>query len=140
MSKKSLQFDLIEPPAGLLGKVMDGIAEERRLIPIKQRIFILSLGLAGAIVCFFPAFKMLKTGFSESGFWQFFSLIFSDAGVVLANWQNYVSSLLETLPVMSLILFLAVIFFVLEFLKLLSRDMKTIFTKLNINLKLNLWT
>ncbi|MCX6744107.1 MAG: hypothetical protein NTX82_01125 [Candidatus Parcubacteria bacterium] len=140
MSKKLIQFDLIEPPAELMGKIINRIAEEHRLIPIKQRIFLFSVGLAGSVIGFFPAFKMLKSGFAESGFLQFFSLIFSDAGILLANWQNFVSSLLETLPVMSLVIFLAVIFLVLEFLKLLSRDIKTMFNKLNINMKLNLWT
>ncbi len=140
MLKKSRQFDLIEPPAELLGKVMKSISEERRLIPVKLRIFLLSAGLIGTIISIFPAVKMLKTGFIESGFLQFSSLIFSDAGIVLANWQNYFSTLLESLPVMSLIVFLAVILFALEFLKLLSGDIKAMYKNLNINLKLNLWT
>ncbi|MCX6743001.1 MAG: hypothetical protein NT116_02075 [Candidatus Parcubacteria bacterium] len=116
-----------EPPNNLLGKIMQRIGEEKRLLTLKRRLFLFSAGLIGAITLFIPALKGVISGFSESGFIQYFSLLFSDAEIVLAYWQNYTLSLLETLPVVNLILLLATIFAILELLKLLVKDLKNIY-------------
>jgi len=115
------------PPDDLLGKIMQRIDQEKRLLTLKRRLFLFSAGLIGAIILFIPALKGVISGLTQSGFIQYFSLLFSDAEIVLAYWQNYALSLLETLPVMSLILLLATVFAILELLKLLANDLKNIF-------------
>jgi len=115
------------PPDDLLGKIMKRISEEKRLLTLKRRLVIFSAGLIGAIVLFIPALKGVISGFAESGFTQYFSLLFSDAEIVLVYWQNYALSLLETLPVVNLILLLITVFAILELLKLLAKDLKNIF-------------
>jgi len=120
-------YNAPEPPVGLLAKILERINQEKRLLTLKRRLAIFSAGLIGAIILFIPALKGVIAGFAESGFTQYFSLLFSDAEIVLAYWQNYVFSLLETLPVVSLILFLAIILAILELLKLLVKDLKNIF-------------
>ena len=115
-----------ELPGGLLAKIIYRINEERRFLTIRRRIFLFSIGLVGSLVAFIPAFKMAKSGLIESGFTQFFSLLFSDAGIVIANWQSYSYSLLETLPVLGLMALLATVLVFLESLKLLSKDIRDI--------------
>ena len=120
--------ELPEPPKGLFNKIMARIQEERRLLTIKRRLMIFSLGAVGSAIAFIPALKMVQTGLYESGFMQFFSLIFSDFGTVVSYWQNFVMSLLETFPIIDLAIFLTVILIFLESLKFLVKDIKIIFT------------
>jgi len=120
-------YNAPDPPNELLGKIMKRIDQEKRLLTLRRRLFLFSTGLIGAIVLFIPALKGVISGFTQSGFSQYFSLLFSDAEIVLAYWQNYALSLLETLPIVNLILFLATVFAILELLKLLAKDIKNIF-------------
>jgi len=120
-------YNAPEPPNDLLEKIMKRINQEKRLLTLKRRLFIFSTSLIGSIVLFIPALKGVISGFTQSGFVQYFSLLFSDAEIVLAYWQNYTFSLLETLPVVSLILLLATVIAILELLKLLAKDLKNIY-------------
>ncbi len=118
----------IELPEGILERIMVRIHAEQRFLTFKRRLAIFSFGLIGSGIAFIPTFKMVQAGFAESGFLQFFSLFFSDFGIVAVYWQSFTMSLLETLPVMSLAIFLAVIFIFLESLRFLARDIKFIFS------------
>lgn len=113
-----------EPPVGLFERIMRRIDEERRLITVKRRVFLFSAGLFVTIVALVPAARMAWNGLTESGFLKFLSLIFSDAEIIAGYWQNFVMSLLETLPVMGLVLFLAVTLAFLEMLKLWTKNLK----------------
>jgi len=62
--------------------------------------------LAGLV----PTFKVLSTDLAQSGFYEYFSLIFSDSGLILSIWREFVFSLIESLPVLSIILSLTLIF------------------------------
>ena len=111
---------------GLLEKIMRRIRREQRLLLLKRSIIYL-VGLAGSMAAFVPTFRMVKTGLIESGFIQFFSLLFSDLNIVMAHWQNFALALLESLPVMDIIVFAVVIVVFLESLKFLAKDMKIVF-------------
>jgi hypothetical protein len=117
-----------EPREGLLEQIMFRIRRERRSFIIKRRIVIFSLGLIGSIVAFVPVLHLVKTGLAESGFMQYFSLLFSDTGLVAAYWQSFAFALLESLPVLSLAVLLITIFTFLESLKLLVQNMKIVLT------------
>ncbi len=116
----------IDPPAGLLKRVIDYIQVERSLLTIRRRLIIFSVGFVGSLAAFVPAFKMLYQGFAESGFLTFLSLLFSDTQAVFSYLGSFLASLLETLPVTGLLIFSAVLLIFLESLKLLSRDIKSI--------------
>ena len=113
-----------EPSGDLLAKIIARIGEERKAARIKWRLVLFSAVTVCSAVAFVPLFQMLRTGFIESGFLQFFSLLFSDFEIVAAYWQNFSLSLLETLPVFSLMVFLAVVLVFLESLKLLIKNLK----------------
>jgi len=57
-----------------------------------------------------PAFEMLLNNLAQSGFSEYFSLIFSDGGSMLTYWKELSFSLAESLPVMSIILTLSTLF------------------------------
>lgn len=115
----------IEPPKGLLENILKRIRKEERLL-VLRRVIIFSITLTGSAFGFLPTFKMLLSDFSQSGFLRFFSLIFSDFSVVITYWQNFAIILLETLPAVSLALFLAVLLAFLQSIKSLTRDVKII--------------
>jgi hypothetical protein len=103
----------IEPPEGLLLKIMNKIRlQKRRNLRLRFGLFMSTLLFSGGAAI--PAFEHMRFAISESGFSQFFSLLFSDTGAVLAYAGNFTSALLESFPVMSMVLFLAVVFIFLN--------------------------
>ena len=69
-------------------------------------------------------FRMLLNDLTQSGFSEYFSLIFSDSGLIISYWKELVFSLAESLPIMSTIFTLSLIF---VFLLSLRYMMKQIF-------------
>ena len=123
----------IQPPQGLYEKVIQRIHKEQRILAIKNAV-IFSITLIGSAIAFVPAYNMLLADFTQSGFLEFFSLIFSDFSVVTAYWKNFTLVLLETLPAISLALFLAVLLVFLQSVRALTKDIKILVqTRLAIN-------
>jgi len=116
-----------EPPENLFNKVMSRIRQEKNLLTVKRRMAVFSAGLISSAVAIIASFRVVESEMIKSGFIQFASLIFSDMGTVLSNWQNFVLALLESLPVVSIAVFLLTIFAFLQSLKFLARDSKVFF-------------
>ena len=55
----------------------------------------------------FLSWGYLQYALTSSGFMQFFSLLFSDGGMMLAHFKDYAWSLAESLPAANIALFLA---------------------------------
>lgn len=127
MPKNHKNSFLSEPPKDLFERIMVRIRNEQRFSAIKQRLMVCSLGTACSAAALIPAFRAMQAGFNESGFFQFFSLIFSDFETIITHWQNFVMSLLETLPIMNLVVFLTIIFIILELTRFIARDIKLIY-------------
>lgn len=119
-------IDQKEPPPGLLELIMLRIGEERRRA---ARIRIMCLGAVSLIALFslVPAWQGFYAELAQSGFTQFMSLLFSDAGVVASYWQEFVMSLAESFPMFGLFAVLASVFALLLPLRFLARDMSAIF-------------
>ena len=62
--------------------------------------------LAGLI----PAFKIMLSDLTQSGFYEYFSLIFSDGLTNSVYWKELSLSLAESLPAISIILTLSLVF------------------------------
>lgn len=123
-------FDFLhapEAPEGLFGKIMERIRSEQRLLAVKRRLVVISLGFLASAGALIPVFNLVKTNLAESGFLQFLSLALSDFGVVINYWQTFAMSLLETIPAVSMAMFLGVVLAFLASLKLLARDVKIIY-------------
>lgn len=111
------------PPAHLFEKIMILIHKEQRR-RLGFRVLIFSIGLVGSLAALVPSFQDVQARFAESGFVTFLSLPFSDAKMVIANWQNFSMALLEALPIMSTVSFLAVVLILLGSLKYLANDIR----------------
>lgn len=119
-------LDPPQPSELLFFKVMDRIDKEEKIIKIRRRVVVFAVSVAVSAAALVPAWQQVYLGFIESGFFHFFSLLFSDAAIVMIYWRSFLLSLLEALPVMSLIVFSAVVLVFLESLKSLIKDLKII--------------
>lgn len=113
-----------EPPAGLFNKIMARIREEKLLLSIKKRLILFSAVILASVGILIPVVGAFQAEFSQSGFSQFLSLMFSDLGAVTANWQDFGLALLESLPATSLIAFLATLLVLLWSLKHFAQAIK----------------
>lgn len=88
-----------------------------------------SIVFVSAFVLMVPTFLAIHGAMVQSGSYQYISLVFSNFGDVMASWQDFILSLLESLPVFTIALFFAVVFFLLASLKYISRDVKILFLR-----------
>ncbi|MDR3519736.1 MAG: hypothetical protein P4L63_02530 [Candidatus Pacebacteria bacterium] len=79
-----------------------------------------------SLITLIPVFQTLLTNLSHSGFYDYFSLIFSDSGLMFSYWKEFTLSLAESLPMTSIIFTLSLVFiFLLSFryvMKQISRN------------------
>ena len=124
----NVHFNAPEPPADLFHKIITRIKEEHRLMSIRRRIFVFSSLSIISIIALIPAFGWVQKSFTESGFFQFLSLIFTDTSVVLAYWKSFTLALIESLPIITLSVFLTVLSVFLSSLKSLAKNIKVVFS------------
>lgn len=115
-----------EPSPKLFSKIMNRIQKEERILAVKK-ICVFSLIFVISAIAFFPAIIFLASEIKNSGFLQFASLAFSDFEIVKTYWQNFALTILETLPALSLALFLAILFTFLQSIKSLLKNIKIIY-------------
>lgn len=130
------KFKQTEFPDELYDKVLQRINKERGLLAIKRRLAFFSASLIISLVAFFPAINLIRAGLAESGFIQFFNLIFSDFGIIKMYWQNFILILLESLPISGLIVLLITFLILLESVNILVHDLR-IYMRTNNLLKNN---
>ena len=110
------KFSEIEPPKGLKTAVFQRIKKEQaEAILRKQRFF--QVGLAVCGISSFVAVAIFGRVILASEFFSLAMLAFSDLKTVLAMWQDYGFSLLETLPTFSVTAALLPIFAFLMILR-----------------------
>ncbi len=102
--KKALEFQ--EPSTDLLPKIIFAIARRRRTYA-RLKFGGFSLLSAASLSLMFFAFGELGRQINQAGTLKFLSLIFSDLEIVLANWQEFSLSFLESLPILPITLSLA---------------------------------
>jgi len=111
----------IEPPRGLYGKIVSGIHEKRvRMAKLKCAFF--TVGALTSLVAVVLTFDYVLQGFSSSGFNNYFSLLFSDAGTVLVYWKEFLLSLIESFPLADFTAFLLMTFLLLGSIRLIIRN------------------
>ena len=80
-----------------------------------------------------PVFQMLLNDLAHSGFYEYFSLIFSDGGLMFSYWREFTLSLAESLPTMSIIFTLSLVFiFLLSFRYVIKQISKNQFISFKI--------
>lgn len=106
------------PDPSLEGRVLSALRAERaRLLRWQNRLAIGSV--AASVVLFASTMFFLGTALVQSEFWSLLTLLFSDLGVIATSGGDFVSSLLETVPLVPLIALFApltLFFFSMSFL------------------------
>jgi hypothetical protein len=111
-----------EPSDGLLGTVMLHIADAETHRFRRRIVFFAGLAMIAA-ASFVPAWRELSRELSSSGFSSFLSLLSSDTASFLADWKEFLMSLLESLPVFGLAAVLGALFTLLSSLRLLALNL-----------------
>lgn len=115
-----------QPQPGLLDRVFLAISLYKQRRAFQYRIILFSVLSVLAIIIFIPAYNQLASALSDTGFLHIASLMFTDAGAMLDNWQDAAQSLLETLPVFEMSLVLASVLFLLLSLKALFKNIQAV--------------
>ncbi len=115
-----------EVPHDLFGKIMVKIAAKQRRRALWSFVFsgVVFLVTLGSVV---PVVADVHASMTQSGTYQFISLMFSNFSQVASSWQDFLFSLLESLPIFGIAIFLAVMAFLLTSLRFISRDFKILF-------------
>ena len=117
---KIFQKTKYEPAPDLADNILRALlVRQKHQAQLKLWIFALVgiISFAGLV----PALKTLSTDFAQSGFSEYFSLIFG-SGSILSYWKELFLSLAESLPTMSIIFTLSLAFICLFSLRHLVKQ------------------
>lgn len=96
------------------------VARDKHITQIKLWVFGFT-GLA-SLIGLIPTLKTLSSDFLHSGFYEYFSLVFGNNGSIVSYWKELVFSLAESLPIMSIVLTLFLLFICFLSLKRLMKQ------------------
>lgn len=102
-----IQIQITEVPSGLCNSVIQHIVAYERKVAKRKCIaqgVLSAASLVGGVVIF----NAVVQSFAQSGFYQYFQLIFSGDSEVLTYWKELSMSLVESVPLVGTIVFLAV--------------------------------
>jgi hypothetical protein len=118
---KILQKAKFKPEENLPEKVWSAVVlYDKKTTRLKLWFFscVGFLSLVGII----PMFKILLTDFAQSGFYEYLSLAFSSSGSIIKYWGDFTILLAESLPVVSIIASLTLVFIFFISLKYTMRE------------------
>lgn len=123
-AQKTVQ--LVEPRPAVLSTVLFRVHEEQQLSRLRRTFLAMcSMAVLSGVGIFLVAQTIIES-LSSSGFFRFLSLIVSDGVALVPYWQEYVYSLLEALPIVSLVVFVALFIIFLRSLQGVLSDVKRI--------------
>lgn len=100
------------------------VSKNRKSVRIKFWVY--SVLSSVSFISLFPILKQLGASFSRSGFYEYFSLAFSDGGgVAFSYWKEISLSLAQSLPTLSIILFLTIVFILITSLRFMVRNIRS---------------
>lgn len=110
-----------EVRSGLLDEIMLKIDEKRRQ---RARVRLVCFGVLSilALSALVPAWRELNSEIAGTGFSQFFSLLFSDAGILAAYWQDFMMVLAESFPILGMSAVLASLFAFLASVRIVVKN------------------
>ena len=118
-----------EVPRTLLGSIMLRITRERQSCA-RRRVVFLTFSALGACAALVPALRYVGQELSQSGFYEYFSLAFSDGEILLASWKEFALLLAESLPLMGITLVFVALFALFASLRYIARDWIPAFTEM----------
>lgn len=114
-------LERLEPSEKLRARILARIDFKIKRFATIRLVFS-ALATTASLVAVIPSFQYATREFSQSGFYRYFSLIFSDSGAVIASWREFSLSLIESLPITEAVIFLATIFASLLFARLTAKN------------------
>ncbi len=96
------------------------VMRDRRIARLKLWAFS-SIGLV-SLIGLIPAGKSLFNDLGQSGLYEYFSLLFSSGNSIFSYWKELALSIAESLPIMSIILSLTLVFILFLSFKYASRQ------------------
>jgi hypothetical protein len=105
-------MEKIQPPQDLKRNIVLGIAKEE-LHRAKVYFAVALTALPASLVAVFLSGRYLANSFYESGFYDYFSLLFSGDNAILVYWKELTYSLVETMPIAGAIVFLVAFSFLI---------------------------
>lgn len=124
---------LIQPSVDLYDRIINRISREEKIMLFKKKLKLEFFGLILSFLVFILLALRLYFDIAKSGLIQFFSLLFTDFSIVMANIGDYAFTLLESTPAFSLALALSALLTVIVYIAKLE-DAYADFKKLIINL------
>lgn len=122
--KEFFKVSQVEPEQNLFERIVSRIKLEEKFVYVKSKLIFFSCGVVASLVAFILSAISTHTEIIKSGFSNFFSLIFSDFQVVMANWQSFGISLIETLPIVNVVILLVTASIFILLLKVFSKSLK----------------
>lgn len=122
--EKLLKISPIEPPEQLRRNILARIELKQRQVARTKLALWGGLSLASFILII-PASLYVISEFSRSGFYQYFSLLFSDGGLALIYWKEFSLSLAESVPVLAVTVILLALLVFLESTLLAIKNIKS---------------
>ena len=115
----------IHVPERLFHEIQKRLQKES-LRRLKYRAMLFFAGIVLSVVALIPLAFLLEETLVDSGFIPLFSLSFTDAAAVLANANTYLFSLLETVPVTSLLIVFCVLLLFFQSLQLFLKNLHSL--------------
>ena len=107
--RKAFLNTKIEADSSLAQNIWDSIiARNKRVARFKLWAFS-SVSLA-SLIGFIPAWHLISNDLAQSGIYEYLSLAFSNGSSFFAYWKEFVLSIAESLPTISIALSLSLIF------------------------------
>ena len=107
-------------PRALKARILACVAQAAERSLRAYRILFGALSVVSAALMV-PAASFAAREFSQSAFASYFSLLFSDGGMALANWKDLTLSLAESSPIIGVTLILAAAFALLASVRAFGR-------------------
>jgi hypothetical protein len=119
--KSALQKAKYEPSGELKNRIWRKVVkQDRRVTYLKVTAF--SVVSLTSLVGLIPMFKILINDFAHSGFYEYLSLAFSNNGLFSSYWKEFVYTLAESLPTMSIVFALGLLFVFLLSLRFVMKQ------------------
>jgi|GEM_PF-2290339 len=113
-------------PQGLANKIfLNILRRQARAVRIRFSLFLAILTLS--IASFIPVVSMLWRDLVDSGSTNFFSMLFTDFSTAVSAGWDFVLAFFENIPVLSITVFLFVVFTMLLSLYFVQKDVKKVF-------------
>lgn len=99
----------VEPSKELEMAILSRLTIERNR-KFKRNMLFSRLGIIGSLAALAYSILTYGNAFLSSDFWNMLSLAFSDAMIIASHWNEFIQSLLETFPAITVTIILTPLF------------------------------